>query len=108
MACCAFSNATGTDHAAPHTAANRGSVATRGTAQTGARISASALADRIKAGPAIWKAEAGKSSGDVCKDSQVTVTQTLEQGFASSFCIKAQRYVSPPRVVNSVNSLRGG
>lgn len=56
-------------------AANRVNITTSGTAQMGVHISAGALADRIKAGPAFWKAEAGKSTGDLCKHLQVIISR---------------------------------
>lgn len=53
----------------PDAAANRPNIATSRTAQMGVHvpIPGGTLADRIKAGPAIWKAEAGKSTRDLCK-----------------------------------------
>lgn len=48
-------------------AASRANITTGGIAQVGVHISAGTLAGSITAGPAICKAEAGKSTRDLCK-----------------------------------------
>lgn len=98
-------------HRPPWTLLQTASVTHR---QMGVHISAGTLADRVKAEPATWGAEAGKSTGDLCKHKSSFHTDTSERlrqllqtlNLAVRllcFYIKAQRtVVFPSPTVNSV------